>query len=233
MVLLLTGRWAEAWPFYEARWQIGDLAVARRGFPQPLWTGAQPIAGRTILLHAEQGFGDTLQFCRYAPLVAAQGARVVLEVQPPLVRLLARLDGRRAGAGARRRAAGFRPALPADEPAARVRHHAGHGSRGRALPGRRPGAAGRVARRAGRPARAAGRPGLGRQRARLAAARRGAGSAPLDAPGRHGAARGGSRLFVRVAAARPAGGATERAAAGTGAATMSPTGWATSPTPRR
>ena len=93
MSLLLTGRWAEAWPVYEARWQIGDLALARRGFAPPLWTGAQPIAGRTILLHAEQGFGDTLQFCRYVPLVAAQGARVVLEVQPPLARLLTRLEG--------------------------------------------------------------------------------------------------------------------------------------------
>src|SRR5271165_2479540 len=93
MVLLLTGRWAEAWPAYEARWHSGTLAAERRGFAQPLWTGAQPVAGRTILLHAEQGFGDTLQFCRYAPLVAARGARVVLEVQPPLARLMARLEG--------------------------------------------------------------------------------------------------------------------------------------------
>jgi len=93
MVLLLTGRWAEAWPFYEARWQTGDLAAARSAFVSPLWTGEQPVAGRTILLHAEQGLGDTLQFCRYAPLVAAQGARVVLEVQSPLVRLLAGLQG--------------------------------------------------------------------------------------------------------------------------------------------
>lgn len=93
MVLLQTGRWAEAWPYYEARWQIGDLAMQRRKFPQPLWTGEQPFSGKTILLHAEQGFGDTLQFCRYAPLVAAQGARVVLEVQPALTRLLTHLEG--------------------------------------------------------------------------------------------------------------------------------------------
>jgi Tfp pilus assembly protein PilF len=93
MVLLLTGRWAQAWPSYEARWHAGDLALARRAFAQPLWTGEHPVAGHTILLHAEQGLGDTLQFCRYAPLVAAQGARVVLEVQPSLVRLLAGLDG--------------------------------------------------------------------------------------------------------------------------------------------
>jgi Flp pilus assembly protein TadD len=93
MVLLLNGRWTDAWPAYEARWHVGDLSLVRRAFTQPQWTGAQPIAGRTILLHAEQGFGDTIQFCRYASLVAARGARVVLEAQPPLVRLLTRLDG--------------------------------------------------------------------------------------------------------------------------------------------
>jgi hypothetical protein len=93
MVLLLTGRWTEAWPLYEARWRVGDLAAERRDFSQPLWTGEQVLHGRTILLHSEQGFGDTLQFCRYAPLVAARGARVILAVQPPLVRLLSRLEG--------------------------------------------------------------------------------------------------------------------------------------------
>jgi Flp pilus assembly protein TadD len=91
--LLLAGRWAEAWPFYEARARVGDLAAARRGFVAALWTGEQPLTGRTILLHAEQGFGDTLQFCRYVPVVAALGARVVLEVPPVLVRLLAGLEG--------------------------------------------------------------------------------------------------------------------------------------------
>ncbi len=93
MVLLLTGRWAEAWPYYEARWQTADLAAARCAFVAPLWTGEEPVADRTILLHAEQGLGDTLQFCRYASLLAARGARVVLQVQPLLVRLLARLPG--------------------------------------------------------------------------------------------------------------------------------------------
>ncbi len=93
LALLSTGRWAEAWPYYEARWQVGDLAGERRNFPQPLWTRLQPTVGQTILLHAEQGLGDTLQFCRYAPLVAALGARVILEVQPSLVRLLSGLEG--------------------------------------------------------------------------------------------------------------------------------------------
>jgi hypothetical protein len=93
MSLLLAGRWAEAWPLYEARWGSGSLALARREFAQPLWTGEQPVAGRVVLMHAEQGFGDTVQFCRYARLVAALGARVVMEAPPVLVRLLARLEG--------------------------------------------------------------------------------------------------------------------------------------------
>ena len=66
----------------------GDAKHAAH-LPQPLWLGEAPIAGKTILLHHEQGFGDTIQFARYAPLVAKLGARVILEVQPPLKSLLA------------------------------------------------------------------------------------------------------------------------------------------------
>ena len=66
---------------------------SRRSFTSPLWTGAQDLAGRTVLLHAEQGFGDTIQFVRYAPLVARRGASVILEVQPGLVSLLAGIAG--------------------------------------------------------------------------------------------------------------------------------------------
>jgi hypothetical protein len=58
-----------------------------------LWLGDRPVAGRTILLHAEQGFGDTIQFIRYAPLLAERGARVICEVQPALKSLLSRLGG--------------------------------------------------------------------------------------------------------------------------------------------
>jgi len=64
-----------------------------RQFSQPLWLGAEPLTGKTILLHSEQGLGDTIQFCRYAPLVAARGGRVVLEVQASLVELLKNLPG--------------------------------------------------------------------------------------------------------------------------------------------
>jgi tetratricopeptide (TPR) repeat protein len=89
---LLLGDFAGGWPKYEWRWRT-EQANQVRNFAQPLWLGKEPLAGRTILLHAEQGFGDTLQFCRYTSLVSALGARVVLEVQPPLKRLLASLPG--------------------------------------------------------------------------------------------------------------------------------------------
>jgi tetratricopeptide (TPR) repeat protein len=81
------------WRGYEARWSVGFLAGARRNLAQPLWRGEQSLHGKTILLHAEQGFGDTIQFVRYAPLVAARGATVILEVQPALKRLLAATPG--------------------------------------------------------------------------------------------------------------------------------------------
>ncbi len=87
--LLATGEFDEGWPEYEWR-----FAVARydRNFAQPLWPG-EPLGGRTILIHAEQGYGDTLQFVRYVPAVAARGGRVVLEVPKPLVRLARTVAG--------------------------------------------------------------------------------------------------------------------------------------------
>ncbi len=89
--LLLAGQLQEGWNECEWRWQTRHLSGAARNFPAPQWSG-EPIGDRVILLHAEQGFGDTLQFCRYVPLIAA-GARTILEVQAPLVRLLSRLPG--------------------------------------------------------------------------------------------------------------------------------------------
>lgn len=86
------GRYDEAWPDYEARWAVTQRG-AQRDFAQPLWLGDALLEGKTLLLHAEQGLGDTLQFCRYAPLFAAIGARVILEVQPELVALLRGLPG--------------------------------------------------------------------------------------------------------------------------------------------
>jgi tetratricopeptide (TPR) repeat protein len=95
LAYLRQGQFEAGWQGYEWRWKAEHLALFRenRNFAEPLWLGQQDLAGKTILLHAEQGLGDTLQFCRYAPLVAARGARVVLEVQRPLVKLMQTLAG--------------------------------------------------------------------------------------------------------------------------------------------
>jgi tetratricopeptide (TPR) repeat protein len=90
---LLTGDFGRGWIEYEWRRKGASTGPSRRDFPQPLWLGGNEIADKTILLHSEQGFGDTIQFCRYVPLVAACGARVILEVEEPLQGLLAGLAG--------------------------------------------------------------------------------------------------------------------------------------------
>lgn len=93
ITLLLNGKFEEGWPLYEWRWKVTRHQPAIRRFRQKLWLGSEPIAGKTILLHAEQGLGDAIQFCRYAPLVAAMGARVVLEVPQSLTGLCRQLAG--------------------------------------------------------------------------------------------------------------------------------------------
>lgn len=90
---LLAGDLAEGFRGYEWRWRNPPNDGWKRDFAQPLWLGTEDIAGKTLLLHAEQGLGDTIQFCRYTALAAARGARVVLEVQRPLLRLLSGLAG--------------------------------------------------------------------------------------------------------------------------------------------
>ncbi len=89
LTLLRLGDFEAGWPKYEWRWRKPEIAPNAWRGAEPLWLGETPPCGRTLLLHAEQGFGDTLQFVRYAPLVASQGARVVVEVQPPLKPLIA------------------------------------------------------------------------------------------------------------------------------------------------
>ncbi len=84
-VLLLTGQWDEGWREYEWRWRMRHFSSKRRSFTAPLWDGA-PLAG-TLLLHAEQGMGDAIQFVRYAAQAKTRCARLVLECPKPLVRL--------------------------------------------------------------------------------------------------------------------------------------------------
>lgn len=90
---LSIGDFEAGWAEYEWRWRDEQMDPSRREFAQPRWTGDAPLEGKTILLYAEQGLGDTLQFCRYVPLVKARGARVVLEVSDSLVPLLHTLEG--------------------------------------------------------------------------------------------------------------------------------------------
>lgn len=90
LIWLLEGKLTEGWAEYEWRWKCPELP--ERPFTQPLWDGS-PLTGRTLLLHAEQGLGDTLQFIRYAPLAAERGARIVVACQRPLLPLLGRMPG--------------------------------------------------------------------------------------------------------------------------------------------
>lgn len=92
MSLLTVGDYARGFQEYEWRWKRTGM-VSRKEFRRPPWLGETPLAGKTIVLHAEQGLGDTVQFARYVPQIAAMGARVVLEVPPELKPLLAGLDG--------------------------------------------------------------------------------------------------------------------------------------------
>jgi len=87
LVLLPQGNFLQGWEEYEWRWQLNELAALRRNFTQPRWDGGD-LHGRTLLLHAEQGLGDTLQFIRYLPLVAPRVGQVIVECPPELQRLL-------------------------------------------------------------------------------------------------------------------------------------------------
>ena len=84
LIKLLKGQLRAGWPGYEARWRV----FAAADIDAPLWHGETPLTGRTILIHAEQGLGDTVQFVRYVPLVARRAARVILLVQAELYTLL-------------------------------------------------------------------------------------------------------------------------------------------------
>ena len=90
---LRVGDFKTGWIESEWRWKCDALHLGNREFGRPLWLGQEPIDGKTLLLYSDQGLGDALHFCRYAPLVAARGARVILEINPPLRELVSNLAG--------------------------------------------------------------------------------------------------------------------------------------------
>ena len=88
---LTLGEFRKGWPLYEARFRVPALGIPTRDFQAPRWDGDAPLDGRTLLVHAEQGLGDTIQFARYLPLLIERGATVVFEVMPQLEALMASL----------------------------------------------------------------------------------------------------------------------------------------------
>jgi tetratricopeptide (TPR) repeat protein len=90
LCFLALGQFDRGWQLYEWRKQVRER-VGDRQYAQPAWLGRESIAGKTLFIQWEQGFGDTLQFCRYARLARERGARVVMSVQEPLRRLIGTL----------------------------------------------------------------------------------------------------------------------------------------------
>jgi tetratricopeptide (TPR) repeat protein len=93
LTLLTLGELRRGFEEYEWRWKRSGMRDGRRTYNKPLWLGEFPLGRKTILLHAEQGLGDSIQFARYAPLLARGGATVRLEVQPELKNLLTGIEG--------------------------------------------------------------------------------------------------------------------------------------------
>lgn len=93
LALLLQGNFKDGWELYEWRWKNENSQLKPRNFPQPLWLGQESLKEKTILLHGEQGLGDSIQFCRYATMVKASGARVLLEAPKALTGLMRKLAG--------------------------------------------------------------------------------------------------------------------------------------------
>ena len=90
---LALGDFARGFREFESRWEVAPLKHAALPTPAPLWLGQAPLEGKTIFLYHEQGYGDTLQFVRYVPLLIQRGARVILAVPPALRTLMETLPG--------------------------------------------------------------------------------------------------------------------------------------------
>ena len=90
---LTVGNFDEGWQGREWGRKCALVGFVDRKFTQPHWFGEEPIAGKTILLHSDEGLGDSIQYSRYAAMVAKLGARVILEVEAPLHPLLTGMEG--------------------------------------------------------------------------------------------------------------------------------------------
>jgi cytochrome c-type biogenesis protein CcmH/NrfG len=139
LALLTLGDYERGFAEYEWRWRCDNFTTAARDFGRPLWDGSDP-SGRTILVHTEQGYGDTIQFARYVPMLADRGAKVILECSVPLRTLMGSLRG-----VSRVVPTGVRPACAASEFAAHFPHDTADGAKRRTVSGRRSGAAAGVA----------------------------------------------------------------------------------------
>ncbi len=93
LLLLLHGNYEEGWRLYEWRWHLETYQPFSRRFSQPLWSGDADVAGKTILLYREQGYGDTIQMLRYLPLLVERGAKVIISVTAPLLPLVNIIPG--------------------------------------------------------------------------------------------------------------------------------------------
>jgi tetratricopeptide (TPR) repeat protein len=93
MLHLLLGDFEKGWIRRDARWGVSAFSLKSRSFTQPAWSGDGPVDGKTILLYTDEGLGDTIQYARYARMMAARGARVILQVEPALGPLLSGVPG--------------------------------------------------------------------------------------------------------------------------------------------
>ena len=199
---LRAGAWREGWIGYETRLRQSPWTEALPTFSGPRWDGIADLRGKRVLLASEQGLGDTIQFSRFARLVADRGASVILGVEPPLRRLMQGLAGVSAIAVPNDPDPVYDLYMPLMSLIAAVRPRAGSRGDRRSLPARRSGCRRGLAGASGRVARPEGRAGVGRRSPASRPDGLPDGSPPVDRAGTSGAAAGDGRCHIRVSSER-------------------------------